>query len=345
MTDPGRPVSRPECPAKPADRRPRLLGVGLACLDYLFLSPWAERGGQAQVRDHVVCGGGLIGTAIAAAARLGGETAIWSWVGEDDEGQQVIAGLQAEGVDTSAVEVIPQGRTPVSFVHVQEGTGERTIYHRPRLEVPPERMRAAAERPFSCDVMLVDAIWPQASRFAAQRAREMGIPVVGDFCPEGEGADLARFVSHLIVPRACAELLAPGATREEQLRRLTELGPEFVAITAGADGCWFMAGVWLGPKDRHPGRQGRPRDPRPPHGAIAHQPSFPVHVVDTTGAGDVFHGAFAYALARRWPTERCVEFASAVAALSCRALGGRAGIPRLDEVERFLGKDTPTLSF
>lgn len=281
------------------------------------------------MRDHVVCGGGLIGTAIAAAARLGAETAIWSWVGEDDEGQQVIAGLRAEGVDTGAVEVIPQGRTSVSFVHVQEGTGERTIYHRPRLEVPAERMRTAAERPLSCDVMLVDAIWPQASKLAAQRAREMGMPVVGDFCPGGEAADLARFVTHLIVPRACAERLAPGASREQQLRRLAELGPEFVAITAGAEGCWFLG-------------RGSPCCPAEDTAAVAHQTSFPVPVVDTTGAGDVFHGAFAYALARRWPTEKCVEFASAVAALSCRALGGRAGIPRLREGLSFIEERKPT---
>ena len=332
MTERGCPASRPERPAKPADRRPRLLGVGLACLDYLFLSPWAERGGQAQVRDHVVCGGGLIGTAIVTAARLGAETAIWSWVGEDDEGQQVIAGLQAEGVDTGAVEVILGGRTSVSFVHVEEGTGERTIYHRPRLEVPSERIRAGAARPLSCDVMLVDAIWPEASKLAAPRAREMGIPVVGDFCPEGEGAELARLVTHLIVPRACADRLAPGATREEQLRRLAKLGPEFVAITAGAEGCWFVG-------------RGSLCCPAKDTAAIVHQPSFPVPVLDTTGVGDVFHGAFAYGLSRRWPARRCVKFASAVAALSCRALGGRAGIPSLDEVERFLGKDTPTRSF
>jgi len=306
--------------------RPEVLGLGLACLDYVFRSDWAERGGQARVRDHAVSGGGLIGTAVVAAARLGAETAIWTWVGDDDEGRQVIAGLREEGVDTNAVEILPHARTAVSFVHVEEETGERTIYHRPGLEVPSERAQAVGSRQLSCDVLLVDAVWPEASIIAARRAREAGIPVVGDFCPTDAADPLAGYTSHLIVPGACAERIAPGASRGEQLRRLMDVcvagdellpygaGPEFVCITAGPEGCHYLDGA-----------------------SAAHQPAFPVEVVDTTGAGDVFHGAFGYALACRWPIPRCVEFASAVAALSCRALGGRAGIPNLAGACRVLG--------
>lgn len=289
------------------ERKPRILGLGLACLDYVFLAGWAERGGQALIRDHVVCGGGLIGTAVVTAARLGAEAAIRCWVGDDDEGRQVVAGLEAEGVDVGGVVVVPGGRTPVSFVHVEEGTGERTIYHRPQ---PMGRMAAVslAERTLACDVLVVDAIWPEASLIAARRARQQGIPVVGDFCPEGAAAELARCTSHLIISRACADRLAARASWADRLRHLAQFGSQFVAITAGPEGCHYLQG-----------------------GLVAHQPAFPVAVVDTTGAGDVFHGAFAYALARGWPIPKCVELACAAAALSCRALGGRAGIPSLQE--------------
>jgi sulfofructose kinase len=115
-------------------------------------------------------------------------------------------------------------------------------------------------------------------------------------------------VSALIVPASCADRIAPGAAWQEQLEVLKALGPAFPAITAGQDGCWYLE-----------------------DGEVRHQPAFPVDVVDTTGAGDVFHGAFAYGLGRGWAEARWVEFASAVAALSCRALGGPRAIPDLEE--------------
>ena len=292
-----------------APDRPRILGIGIACLDHLFVAPRPAPGGQSPLRAHLVHGGGLIGTALVAAARLGAATEIWCWVGDDAEGELVIAGLRQEGVDARYVQMIPGARTPLSFIHVEEDSGERTIFHGPRLEVPRELVEGLAERPLECDVLLVDAVWPAASRAVAKRARTTGVPVVGDFCPDSAPADLTRLVTALIVPSGCAARLAPDASREEQLCTLARMGPGFVAVTAGAEGCYYL-------------REGR----------IAHQPSFSVPVVDTTGAGDVFHGAFAYALARHWPTCECVEFASAAAALSCRALGGRTAAPSLAEV-------------
>ena len=326
-----------------APRSPSVLGLGLACLDYLFLAPWAERGHYARVRDHVVCGGGLIGTAAAAAARLGARAEIWTWVGDDDEGGQVIAGLRAEGVDTTGVEVVPGARTPVSFVHVEEGTGERTIFHRPRLELPSDRADAVADRSLSCDVLLVDATWPEASKLAARRAREVGIPVVGDFRPEGPGAELASLVTHLIVSHACGERLAPDGSWEERLRRLADFGPELAAITSGAEGCYYLEATAVERKGPHAPPSSRPIHPGPDLGGpgIRHQPAFSVPVVDTTGAGDVFHGAFAYALARGWPSGESIAFASAAAALSCCSLGGRAGLPDLADTCRLLGWESP----
>lgn len=168
-------------------------------------------------------------------ARLGARAEVWAWVGEDEEGELVIEGLRAEGVDTSGVEVISGERTPVSFIQVEEGSGERTIYHRRGVEVKGERARLAG-RELSCDVLLVDAVWPEASRSAAEMARAAGIPVVGDFCP-GEGLrGLAAMVDALIVPRGCAERLAPEGSWEQRLRVLAELGPSFAAITAGEEG-------------------------------------------------------------------------------------------------------------
>jgi sulfofructose kinase len=297
----------------PAQDPPRVAGLGIATLDYLFVSPRAFPGGQTHLRTYAIEGGGLVGTALVAAARLGARTEIRTWIGKDAAGEAVVAGLRAEGVDTARVAVVPGEPTSVAFIHVEESTGERTIYFAGCPQPSPAQQAELAEGPLYCDAVVVDAVWPEASATFARRARAAGIPVVGDFSPEGDHRPLASLMTALIVPRAGAEHLAPGASWEDRLRLLADTGAEFVAITAGAEGCYFFD-----------------------DGKLCHQPAFTAPIVDTTGAGDVFHGAFAYARARRWPVARGMEFASAVAALSCRALGGRKAIPSYPEAAEFL---------
>ena len=292
---------------------PRILGVGIACLDFVFLADRTQSGGQSPVRDHVVEGGGLVATALVAAAHLGARAEIVTWVGDDWTGREVLDGLRGEGVDVTRARVVAGARTPVSFVHVEPRTGERTIYHRRGVGLPGDGDVDFADAAPGCDAVLVNGVWPGASTAAAQVARRAGIPIVGDFCPDEAREDLAGMVDALIVSGACAQRLWPTGSWEEKLWALAALGPSFAAITAGAEGCYYLEG-----------------------GLLRHQEAFCVEVVDTTGAGDVFHGAFAYALARRWPPARCVEFASALAALSCRGLGGRSGIPTLQETLGFL---------
>ncbi len=295
-------------------RSPRIVGLGTATLDYLFISPTIAPGGQAAMREHTIEGGGLVATALVAAARLGAKTELRSWVGDDAEGEAVLAGLQREGVGTRHVQIVPGQRTAVAFIHVEEHTGERTIFFGGLPRVTPEQQAALADLPLEADVLLVDASWPEASIRIAQRAMARGIPVVGDFCPSSDvKVELAGLMTALIVPRASVERLAPRVSWADRLRLLADTGAEFVAITAGAEGCYYIGGE-----------------------GVCNQPAFSAPICDTTGAGDVFHGAFAYALGRQWPPGRSVEFASAVAALSCRALGGRRGIPTWEETCAFL---------
>jgi sulfofructose kinase len=292
---------------------PRVIGVGIACLDYLFVAPWAEHGGGAQLQAHLIQGGGLIGTGLVAAARLGGQTEIWTWVGDNDEGRQVIAGLADEGVGVAHAGIIEGVPQPVSFIHVDAGGGERTIYHGHQLRIPTHVAAALHDRPLACDALLVDGIWPNAAVVAARRARSAGIPVVGDLYPYPGLAALAREVTVLAVPAGAADRSMPGTSREAQLRHLAATCSGTVVITCGSEGCYYLD-----------------------EDVVKHQSAFPVDVVDTTGAGDVFHGALAYALGRRWPLAQAVEFASAAGALSCRALGGRTAAPTLAEALTFL---------
>ena len=224
----------------PTDAKPHILGLGVACLDYLFLAPRAAPGEQAVLRDHLIEGGGLAATALVAAARLGASAELWTWVGDDPEGESVLAGLRREGVNVSAAEVISGARTPVSFIHVEEGTGERTIFHAGRLDPPRSSIAALAQRNLPCDVLLMDATWPEASRLVATQARQQELPVVGDLCPVGAHADLASLATAIIVPGSCAERLAPEASWEDRLRSLARTGASFVAVTAGAEGCYYL---------------------------------------------------------------------------------------------------------
>lgn len=292
---------------------PRIVGLGVACLDYLFKAPHARAGGQAALADYAVEGGGLIATALVAAARLGAQTQLRTWIGDDDEGRLVLSGLEQDQVDTSAVTIVPGARTAVSFVHVTETTGERTIYHRRGPTPTYAQMSAAAALEGDYHAALVDGVWPEASLAFARQARTAGIPVVADFCPHERLRQLATAVDFLIVPRACAQRLVPDGDWIDRLRALRKLGPATAVITAGVEGCYYLD-----------------------QDEMVHQPTFQVDVVDTTGAGDVFHGAFAYGLAARLPLRRCIQLASAVAALSCRALGGRPAIPTGKEVSEFL---------
>lgn len=263
--------------------------------------------------ESAVEGGGLVATALVAAARLGARTEIRTWIGGDEEGRLVLAGLETEGVDLTGVRTVSGARTAVSFIHVTETSGERTIYHR-RGPTPPEQEISEAVRMQShYDAALVDAVWPEVSLPFARAARQAGVPVVADFCPRHGLQELAASVDALIVPKACTLSLWPRGDWKTRLEALIDLGPSLAVITAGAEGCYYLD-----------------------QGDLVHQPPFPVDVVDTTGAGDVFHGAFAYGLGARLPLRQCIQLASAVAALSCRALGGRSAIPTPQETREFL---------
>jgi sulfofructose kinase len=147
--------------------------------------------------------------------------------------------------------------------------------------------------------------WPQLKRH--------GVPVVADLIPSETSAELLKMVDVLIAPRHFTSRVGCEDDLDAALDHIHELGPTTAVITLGSDGWVYSA----------PGERGR--------GA-----AFKVDVVDTTGAGDTFHGAFAYGLASHWDTRQCAEFASAVAAISCTAAGGRTGLPTMEQTVALL---------
>jgi sugar/nucleoside kinase (ribokinase family) len=278
----------------------RVIGLGLSVIDHLYV---VEHLRLAETRlrytQRLVRSGGMIGTAMAQAARLGCEAHVLSLHGDDAEGRLVRRELRAAGVKTGRILRSPHARTTVAVVLVARRGGER------RFLVPDRRELERRAPPFDLSlidrrsVLLVDGHFPQQALRAVKRARRVGARVVADLNRPRPGAlALLPYVDHAIVPREFGEG-SRGGDPERLLRRLARVTGGAPAVTLGARGGIYLEG----------GRVRRYRARRLP-------------VVDTTGAGDVFHGAFAAGLCLGLEFAAALELAAHAAALNCGALGG-----------------------
>ncbi|MHC4592885.1 MAG: carbohydrate kinase family protein [Planctomycetota bacterium] len=268
-------------------------------------------------------GGGLTATALVAVARLGGSCAYVGPLGDDYFSQFCVDDFRREGVDTSLISRVRGTSVAVAIVVACPEAGTRMIVAGARdvpafapADVPEDVVRRTR-------VLHVDNYHPAAAVRAAELARSCGVTVTMDL--EYGSDDVDSFLGlgdYVIVPRGFTQQRYGVETAQEGARALFEetapQGSQAAVVTAGSRGSFA---VW-------------------PGGAL-HQPAYRTNVVDTTGCGDVFHGAFALGLARGWAMEELLPFASAVAALKCRELGGRAGIPNEEEVREFLASAEP----
>ncbi len=289
-----------------------VVGVGICCQDTIIKSARPEWGGTAWIHDCHVQGGGLVGSALVACARLGACCRMYSLLGADAVAADIVAGLTDEGVDTSGVCLIPGGKSPFSVIHVDEESGERTIFHRKgvglALQTPID-----FEAIRNAQVVIVDDIYLELAISAAKAARSYGIPVVADLIPDGHQDELLGYVDVIIVPHDYVRYYGFEHDYNKALNELHSYGAATAVITLGKEGCIYSGA----------GKRGR-------------LSAFAVDAVDTTGAGDAFHGAYGFAVAMGWDYARCCEFASAVAAIKCTNTGGRTALPTLSEVEHFL---------
>ncbi len=260
-------------------------------------------------------------SAAAAVARLGGAARLIARVGEDAAGLRFIADLTAAGVDCRHVRRVPGARSPLCTVLVDDA-GERLVipYYDPALGrdtawLPLAEIGAA-------DAALVDVRWPEGAAAVLRAARGAGRPAIldADVGPADVVLSLAAEASHVVFSEPSALAVAGTTAIPDALLRLAGRLDGFLAVTAGAEGCF-----WL---DRATGSVESLAPPR-------------VTAVDTLAAGDVFHGAFALALAEGAAIPRAIGFANVAAALKCRTFGGRLGTPGRAEVEAVLAGQTP----
>jgi sulfofructose kinase len=297
---------------------PKILCAGIAVHDHVYrLDRFPVAGTKTRARQFVATGGGCAANAAVAIARLGGEAALAAPLGgppgEDAIGDWILANLARERVDCTGVVRVCPARSPISAIFV-DASGERLIVNE-RDERLSEARPADPERAVAdCDALLVDNRFAEFVLPLCLAARAHGMPIVLDGDRPTRASDrLLRTCTHLVFAADGLRATAGCDDLDRALRSIGHAPDAFVAVTDGARGM-----LWL--------ERGQPRQ----------SPAHPVEVVDTLGAGDVFHGAFALALAERRTAVDALRFAAAAAAVKCTRFGGINGAPTRVEVEQFL---------
>lgn len=296
---------------------PSLLCVGALTMDTVYRLPVLPReSGKYLASEAVEVTAGMATSAAIAAARLGGRVELWSSLGDDAVGDRLLESVGQLGVGSRFVRRVAGAASPRATILV-DGAGERmAIAHYAAATVAsPSAVPDFGISRFGA--VLADARWIGASELALNWARGQGIPAILD-ADVAAPADLLRVLplaSHVVASAAGAAIATGEADPRAAMARLAELTDGFIAITLGAEGCVWSAG------------QGAP---------VMHSPAPAVTVVDSNAAGDVFHGAFALALAEAMPVAGAIGFASAAAALKCTRFGSAAGAPSRAELVQFM---------
>jgi len=292
-----------------------VVGLGQCCIDFLGLvDAYPCPDAKVELVDSVMQGGGPAATAMVAVSRLGLRAAILGRVGDDALGVDVVRGLRHEGVNTDGLVVVPGRTTQLAFIAVERERGTRTVFWTRGTAHPMHPDEVRLDIVCESRLLLLDGLHAIASVRAARAAQGAGIPVLLDAgTMREETRALLPLVTHIAVADGFARDFLGRDDPEAALRALRHPAAQMVCITMGARGCIALDGD-----------------------EVVHQPAFPVDVVDTTGCGDAFHGGLAYAVLEGWDLRRGLAFASAVAALKCRGLGGRTALPTLAEVEDLL---------
>ena len=304
-------------PRAAGDRRFDVLGIGQGSLDRVaFVDGPPPAADAPDPPRGLELPGGQVATAVLACARLGLRAAYAGAVGEDAAAAAVLEPLRRAGVDLSGVREIPGARTRRAMIYVERGSGERHVRPRrdPRLVLAPEAVDAAAVA--SAGALHLDAEHPEAAVRAARLAREAGVPVLLDLDAPGPGVEeLLASADFPIVSRRFAEWISGRGSATEGLGELLARGARLAVATLGAEGA-----IARGSGDA----------------AAVRSAGFAVEARDTTGAGDVFHAAFAYGLLRGLGRTALLRTANAAAAMSCRAIGAQGGLPDRAALEAFL---------
>jgi len=293
-----------------------VVGVGLNATDTMIVVPhFPAYGGKAPFTREFVSVGGQVASAMVTCARLGLRAKYIGTVGDDERGRVQLESLRDSGVNIDHVQQRLDCPNQSAYIIIDQATGERTVFwSRPDcLRISPAQIE---ESQITCAGLLhIDGHDTPAVEHAAHIARSHGIPVTVDVDTIYSGFDrVLPLVDYLI---ASSEFPARWTGIEDPLDALATIQEKFgmrvAAMTLGAQGSLALA-----------------------DGVFYYSPAFVVNCVDTTGAGDVFHGAFCYSVLQKMPLAEALEFSNAMAALNCMALGARGGIATVEDAKQLI---------
>jgi sulfofructose kinase len=289
-----------------------VVGIGLNAIDYLVrVARFPVPGEKLRMSAFAREGGGQAATALVALSRWGCRCKYVGNVGDDEHGRLSLTMLSRERIDLAHVRKVPGASSQFAVILVEENTGERTILwdRDPRIRVSPQDLPLEEIR--LARALLLDGHDVPAAIAAARTARSSGVPVVLDAEKVQEGTEeLLSLCDHIVAAGHFPGLLMPGATAEEGAREiLRRYAPRTATVTLGPRGAF--------------GSDGRQE---------IFSPSLAVNALDTTGAGDIFHAGFLYALLRGLPFREILAFANRAAGLSCLGMGGRGAVPTIEAI-------------
>jgi sulfofructose kinase len=290
-----------------------LVGVGLNATDTLITIPaFPERGSKIDYNHRTVLPGGQAATTVVACQTWGLSTRYVGKLGEDDAARLHHDAFRAVGVNAQIV-TVPGASSLQNIILVD--SGERTVLCQrdARMVLQPEDLKR--EWIVSARALHLDGRDTAAATLAASWARRAGIPVIADLDEAYPGIEeLVANVDYLIVSRGFPALITGEKNLEQALRRIRQrYGCRLAAATLGEDGVL----AWDGDQ-------------------MIHRAAYNVPVVDTTGAGDIFHAGFIYGLLQEWPLEKLLDFSCASAAMNCTCSGARGGIRPVDAIEEMM---------
>ena len=294
----------------------RIVAIGACVADTLMTLPhFPKEDSKLRALASKTAGGGPAATGLVAAARLGADAAFIGNLSSDASGAFLLADFKKYGVSTEHIRVLDGYRSFCSVIWLSEESASRTCVF-DRGDLPPLTLTDAARTAIKdAAILMVDGNDMDAAVEAARHAKESGTAVLYDCGGLYEGVFRLLALTDIMIP---SEEFALGHTGERDAeaaaKKLFALySPRVVVITQGSRGGLIYDGE-----------------------SLTRYPVFPVKVKDSNGSGDVFHGAFAFALTKGYSYEKCARFASAVSALKCTGIGARESVPSFERVLEFL---------
>lgn len=288
--------------------------LGLSALDQVWRVDRPFGGGSEKIKatGYDTLGGGMAANASVAVAKLGASVAFWGRAGNDAAGHEMRSAFAAEGVDVENFRLFPDGRSSVSGIIV-DSFGERQIVNF-RGSYPETADWLPLKTVARASSVLADPRWVEGAATLFREARARSIPTVldGDVADAEVFERLLPLTDHAIFSEPALTSFA-GSAEDQSLAGLARFGCRVIAVTRGEDGVsWYESG------------------------RLHRQAAYVVDVVDTTGAGDVFHGAYALGIGAGLEVRAAMAFSAATAAMKCRHAGGRNGIPDINECLAFM---------